>query len=57
MIPLTLLLKPEDLGYQLGEEGRLINHLLFMDDLQLYARDKEDLDKLLNVMRVFSRDI
>ena len=57
MLPLTLLLKRERLGYQLGEERRLINHLLFMDDLKLYARDKEDLDKLLNVVKVFSDDI
>ena len=57
MIPLTLLLRRERLGYQLGEERRLINHLLFMDDLKLYARDKEDLEKLLDVMRVYSLDI
>ena len=57
MIPLTLLLRRERLGYQFGEEKRLINHLLFMDDLKLYARDKEDLGKLLDVVRVFSRDI
>jgi hypothetical protein len=57
MIPLTLLLRREKLGYQFGEEKKLINHLLFMDDLKLYARDKEDLGKLLEVVRVFSRDI
>ena len=57
MIPLTLLLRREKLGYRFGEEGRLINHLLFMDDLKLYAKRKEDLEKLLDVVRVFSRDI
>ena len=57
MIPLTLLLRREKLGYLFGEEKRSINHLLFMDDLKLYARDKEDLGKLLEVVRVFSRDI
>lgn len=57
MIPLTLLLRREKLGYQLREEGRLINHLLFMDDLKLYAKRKEDLEKLLDVVRFFSRDI
>jgi hypothetical protein len=28
-----------------------------MDDLKLYARDKDDLDQLLNVVNVFSQDI
>ena len=57
MIPLTLLLRREKLGYRFGEDGRLINHLLFMDDLKLYAKTKDDLAKLLEVVRVFSRDI
>ncbi len=35
----------------------MINHLLFMDDLKLYARNKEELDKLLNVVKRFSDDI
>merc|ERR1711965_997033 len=28
-----------------------------MDDLKLYAKDEADLDKLINVVSVFSRDI
>ncbi len=35
----------------------MINHLLFMDDLKLYAASSEDLKKLLEAVRVFSRDI
>ena len=57
MIPLTLLLRREKLGYQFGPEGRRTSHLLFMDDLKLYAKDREELGKLLEVVRVFSRDI
>ena len=53
MIPLTYLLRREKLGYQLGEERKLINHLLCMDDLKLYAKRKEKLEKLLDVVRVF----
>ena len=34
MIPLTLLLRREEMGYRFGESGRKINHLLFMDDLK-----------------------
>ena len=38
MIPLTVLLRREDLGYKWGPGGgKLINHLLFLDDLKLYG--------------------
>ena len=57
MIPLSILLRREKLGYLFGDEGRLINHLLFMDDLKLYAMGRDDLEKLLEVVRTFSRDI
>ena len=30
---------------------------MFMDDLNLYAKDEADLDKLINVVSVCSRDI
>ena len=45
------------MGYQFGSEGNKINHLLFMDDLKLYGKDKDELEKLVDVVSVFSRDI
>lgn len=57
MIPLTLLLRREAMGYKFGREGRKINHLLFMDDLKLFGRDKEEVDKLCEVVHGFSHDI
>ena len=57
MLPLSILLKREEIGYKLGPDGKLINHLLFMDDLKLYGRSEEDLDKLVEVVHVYSRDI
>ena len=57
MIPLTLLLRREAMGYKLGQEGRKINHLLFMDDLKLYGRDEEEIKKLCAVVHKFSKDI
>lgn len=38
MIPLSVFLKREKLGYRFGKEQRMINHLLFMGDLKLYGR-------------------
>ena len=44
MIPISILLNREDMGYRLGGEvgqgregGKKINHLLFMDDLKVYG--------------------
>ena len=57
MIPLTMPLRREAMGYRFGSEGKKINHLLFMDDLKLYGKDKDELEKLVDVVSVFSRDI
>ena len=50
MIPLTTLLRKESMGYRFSKSKKQINHLLFMDDLKLYAKDEADLDKLINVV-------
>ena len=59
MIPLTILLRREQrtLGYEFGKEKRRMNHLLFMDDLKLYASNEVDLEKLLTLVQGFSKDI
>ena len=40
MILLSILLKREKLGYFFGFDCKLINHLLFMDDLKLFGKTK-----------------
>ena len=57
MIPLTMLLRRENLGYKWGPGGHLLNHLLFMDDLKLYGKSLRELDALVEVVRVYLRDI
>ena len=57
MIPLSILLRREKLGYAFGPGGKLINHLLFMDDLKLYGKTEGELEALVDVVRVYSRDI
>ena len=34
-----------------------INHLLFMDDLQVYSKTMQELDSLVETVRIFSSDI
>ena len=57
MIPLTLMLRKQEMGYQFGEAKQKINHLLFMDDLKLFADSDSNLNKLLNIVHKFSNDI
>ena len=50
MIPLTILLKREYLGYKWGPSGKLINHLLFMDDIKLYGKSMRELESFVEVV-------
>ena len=59
--PLSVLLNKEELGYSLEKtrkrSGKLISHLLFMDDLKVYANNEANLKKLMEVVKRFSKDI
>ena len=57
MIPLTLMLRKTKIFYQLKKGGEKINHLLFMDDLKLFAKNEEQIDSLVNSVRIFSDGI
>ena len=57
MIPLTILLKRENIGYKFGKEQKMMNHFLYMDDLKLYGKSEQELESLIDVVRVFSRDM
>ena len=57
MAPLTMILNEESKGYKLGNSGKLVNHLLFMDDLKVYASGKDELDALLGSVEEYSNDI
>ena len=57
MMPLSILLKKEKAGYDLGKNRGKINHLLYMDDLKLYARNKKETDALISTTQIYSKDI
>lgn len=57
MIPLSLVLRKTKLGYQMSNGSQRINHLLFMDDLKLYASNKNQLESLISTVSFFSNDI
>ena len=58
LLPLSWLLKKANLGYYIGKgRNKLIHHLLFMDDLKLYAANDAQLESLLSIVKIFSDDI
>ena len=57
LIPMTLVLRKVKSCYQLSTNGEKLNHLMFMDDIKLYAKDEESLKGLIQTVRVVSSDI
>ena len=57
MVPLSLILKKVSACYKWGEKEYRVNHLLFMDDLKLYAKSEEQTNTLVRTVYVFSTDI
>ena len=58
MLPLSLLLNKQKVGYELKETNVLhISHRLFMDDLKLYSNTQENMQQLVNITSIFSADI
>ena len=55
LIPLPHILQTANPGHEF-RIGETINHLLFMDNLMLYAKSKRILDSLVQTVRIFSED-
>ena len=57
LIPLSLISRKAKAAYKFSESKEKINDLLFIDDLKLYSQSEEELDSLVQTVRVFSEDI
>ena len=57
MVPLSLILRKVNAGYEWGKKEYKLNHLLFMDDLKLFSKSEEQMDTLVRTVYVFSTDI
>ena len=57
MVPFSLILKKVNACYKWGKKEYELNHLLFMDDLKLYAKSEEQTNTLVRTVYVFSTDI
>ena len=55
LIPLSKLLNNTGYGYKIYDD--IINHLFYMDDLKLFAKNDEQLRGVLNIVKEISNDI
>ena len=55
MIPLTSVPRQTKISYELKKRGKKINDLLFMNDLKLFAKNEDQIDNLVNTVRIFFR--
>ena len=47
LLPLTHVLRDTAPGYHFASNGQKVNHILFMDDLKLYASNEKSLESLI----------
>ena len=57
LIPLTYMLRRCAAGYEFYSNGSKINYLVLMDDLNLYAKNEQSLQFLVQTVRTYSNDI
>ena len=57
LIPLTRILRKCKYGYNFSRTKDKINHLPYMDNLKLFAKEEAGLVALIQTVRVFSSDI
>ena len=57
MMPLNHILRKCAAGYKLSRSQEKINHLMYMDDIKLFAKNEKNLENLINSVRIYSQDI
>ena len=57
MMPLNHILRKCSAGYKLCRSYEKINHLMYMDDIKLFAKNEKELKTLIHAVRIYSQDI
>jgi len=57
MIPISSVLNRMKKGYLMEKEQPLISHLMYMDDIKLYAKNVEGMKSMANTLKTISEDI
>ena len=56
-MPLNHLLRKCTAGYKLSRSQEKINHLMYMDDIKLFAKNEKELETLIHAVRIYSQVI
>ena len=56
MMPLNHILRKCTAGYKLSRSQE-INHLMYMDDIKLFAKNEKELETIIHAVRIYSQDI
>ena len=57
MMPLNHILRKCTAGYKLSRSQEKINHLMYMDDIKLFTKNKKELETLIHAVRIYCQDI
>ena len=57
LLQLSWLLNTSNIGYRINHQGDIISHLLFMDNLKLFAANNNQLASVIRIVHKFSDDI
>jgi len=57
LMPVSSLLNQSGKGFQVTASLPKLSHLLYLDDLKLYAKNRNELESLLHTVRIFSSSI
>ena len=57
MMPLNHILRKCAAGYKLTRSQEKINHLMYMDDFKLFAKNEKEMETLIYAVRMYSQDI
>ena len=57
MVSLSLILRKVNFHYEFDDRLTRLSHLVFMDDLKLFAKSHDQIDLLVNTVYTFSEDI
>ena len=57
MMPLNHILMKCTAGYKLCKLQEKINHLMYIDDIKLFAKNEKELETLIQTVRIYNQDI
>ena len=57
MMPLNHILRKCTAGYKLSRSQEKFNHLMYMDDIKLFAKNEKELETLIHAVRIYSQGI